>query len=136
MEEPWNTVLTGLVGGGSGTATTVGLVLLGRLVPLRTVERERADRKAENERVLKALQDTHTAALQTLRDATAATIAQKDGEIVRFREDLEYERKAKDVERDRADRNGELLGSAVRETALLLRSLAPTPAARDDDPRS
>lgn len=131
MDGTWNQLLTALVGGGSGTVSVIGLLLLGRLVPVRTVEREREDRKAEAERAMAVVVATHNEAMTALRAANQATVAQKDGEIARFREDLEYERRAGTVERDRADRSSDLLGSTVRETAALFRSL--TPAGHDGD---
>lgn len=126
MGDLWSTIVNPLVGAGTGSVTTVGLVMLGKLVPLRTVEREREDRKGEYARAALALQKSHDEAVENLRSAHRDTLAQKDGEIGRFRQDLEYERKRADVERDRADRNGELLGATVRETSELLRSLVPS----------
>lgn len=150
----WDPIVSGLTGGGLGGAATVTLVLTGKLLPVRTVDREKASTQTSHEEVLQGLRDTHSTAVQTLRDQHAAAmlaikdahstaiqtlrethtqaLAAKESEIVRFRDDLDYERKAKDVERDRADRNADLLRSTIESTGNLLRALPdPVPSAPD-----
>lgn len=83
----------------------VGLVLTGKLIPHRTADARVVDLKA----------------------AHKSELEYRDRENERLAGERDYERKAKDVERERADQNADRLGAVVREfgetTVHLLRSL-------------
>lgn len=95
--------LAALVGGGS--APWVAAVLAGRLMTLRQHEARTADLKA----------------------AHARDLEQRDKEATRLIAERDYERQAKDVERNRADANADQLHEVVAEfgqtTVSFLRAL-------------
>lgn len=83
----------------------VGLVLTGKLIPHKTAQ----------------------ARIDDIKAAHIGEMQYRDRENERLAGERDYERKAKDVERERADQNAERLGLVVREfgetTVHLLRSL-------------